>query len=96
MGEVVNLMSVDTQKLMELTMFIHMAWTSPIQIGLSLYFLHNTLGVSIFAGLGVMLLMIPLNGFLTAKQRIFQMEQMKLKDSRVKLMSELLSGMKVR
>ncbi|XP_021950748.1 multidrug resistance-associated protein 1 [Folsomia candida] len=94
-GEIVNLMSVDTQRLMDLTSFIHMIWTAPIQIGLSIYFLYQALGPAVFAGLAVMILLIPLNGFIATKIRAVQMEQMKMKDNRVKLMSELLSGMKV-
>ena len=42
-----------------------------------------------------MVLLIPLNAFLAFKSRQYQMEQMKLKDKRLKLMNELLSGMKV-
>lgn len=81
---------------MDLTSFIHMIWTAPIQIGLSIYFLYQALGPAVFAGLAVMILLIPLNGFIATKIRAVQMEQMKMKDNRVKLMSELLSGMKVR
>lgn len=62
-GELVNLMSVDAQRLMELMTYINSLWSSPFQIGCSLYFLYNTLGLSILAGLGVMLLVIPVNMF---------------------------------
>ena len=60
-GELVNLMSVDAQRLMELTTYINSLWSSPLQIGIALYFLYNTLGISILAGLGVLVLIIPLN-----------------------------------
>lgn len=49
-GEIVNLMSVDAQRIMDLTPFINMAWSDPIQIGLALYFLWNLLGPSVMAG----------------------------------------------
>lgn len=94
-GEIVNLMAVDSQRIMDLCTFVHMGWTSLIQIALSLYFLHNTLGPSVFTGLAIMLLLIPLNGYIATKTRGFQMQQMILKDNRVKLMSELMAGMKV-
>ncbi len=84
-------MSVDTQRLMDLSPMFHTA----VVIAVALYFLHNTLGPSIFAGLAVMILMIPINGFVAGKVRSLQMQQMVLKDNRVKLMSELLAGMKV-
>lgn len=87
-------MSVDTQRLMDLSSFFHMGWTSLIQIGLSIYLLYDLLGPSVFAGLGTMVLLIPINGVIAAKVRTIQMQQMTLKDNRIKLFSELLSGMK--
>lgn len=44
-GEIVNLMSVDAQRFMDLTTFLNMLWSAPLQIILALYFLwqvHNT------------------------------------------------------
>ena len=71
-GELVNLMSVDAQRLMELTTYINSLWSSPLQIAGSLYFLYNTLGLSILAGLGVMLLVIPINMFFGSRMSTLQ------------------------
>ena len=60
-GEMVNLMSVDAQRLMDLMTYINTVWSAPLQIIVSLYFLYNTMGVSILAGVGVMILLIPVN-----------------------------------
>lgn len=60
-GELVNLMSVDAQRLMDLITYINCLWSSPLQIGVALFFLYNILGLSVLAGLGVMLLFVPLN-----------------------------------
>nr|XP_033816969.1 canalicular multispecific organic anion transporter 2 isoform X3 [Geotrypetes seraphini] len=38
-GEIVNLMSVDAQRFMDLTTFLNMLWSAPLQICLALYFL---------------------------------------------------------
>ena len=54
-GEIVNLMSVDAQKFQDISTYIHMIWSSPLQIGLSLYFLYRELGVAIFPGIGVII-----------------------------------------
>ncbi|OXA39170.1 multidrug resistance-associated protein 1 [Folsomia candida] len=94
-GEIVNLMSVDTQRLLDLAGLFFMALTAPIQIGLSIYFLYNTLGPSVFAGLAVMILLIPYTGFTQSRVRNLQMKQMLIKDQRVKLINEILTGMKV-
>eukprot|EP00043_Microstomoeca_roanoka_P016335 m.166363 g.166363 ORF g.166363 m.166363 type:complete len:1602 (+) comp16436_c27_seq1:218-5023(+) len=94
-GEIVNLMAVDAQRFMDLTSYLHMIWSAPFQISLALYFLWQLLGVSTLAGLGVMVLMIPLNGVIAKKSRNLQKKQMKQKDDRVKLMNEILNGIKV-
>ncbi|RUS88621.1 hypothetical protein EGW08_003647, partial [Elysia chlorotica] len=94
-GEIVNLMSVDAQRFMDLTTYLHMIWSGPFQIGLALYFLWQTLGPSALAGIAVMILLIPVNGLIAHKAREYQILQMKMKDSRIKLMNEILNGIKV-
>ncbi|XP_069605222.1 ATP-binding cassette sub-family C member 3 isoform X1 [Ranitomeya imitator] len=94
-GEVVNLMSVDAQRFQDLTTFLNMLWSAPLQICLALYFLWQNLGPSVLAGVAVMVLLIPINAFIAMKTRAFQVEQMQYKDSRIKLMNEILNGMKV-
>ena len=54
-------MSVDAQRLMDLMAYVNTIWSSPLQIILALYFLYNTMGPSILAGVAVMILLIPLN-----------------------------------
>lgn len=94
-GEIVNLMSVDAQRFVELTAYLNMIWSAPLQIALSLYFLWEVLGPSVLAGLAVMIILIPVNGYIANKVKILQIKQMKNKDERVKLMNEVLSGIKV-
>ncbi|XP_067225109.1 ATP-binding cassette sub-family C member 3 isoform X2 [Chanodichthys erythropterus] len=94
-GEVVNLMSVDAQRFMDLTTFLNMLWSAPLQIILALFFLWQNLGPSVLAGVAVMVLLIPFNAFIAMKTRTYQVEQMKYKDDRIKLMNEILNGIKV-
>ncbi|XP_052452980.1 ATP-binding cassette sub-family C member 3-like isoform X1 [Carassius gibelio] len=94
-GEVVNLMSVDAQCFMDLTTFLNMLWSAPLQIMLALFFLWQNLGASVLAGVAVMVLLIPFNAFIAMKTRTYQVEQMKYKDQRIKLMNEILNGIKV-
>lgn len=49
-GEIVNLMAVDAQRFMDLTTYINMLWSAPLQIALALYFLWDLLGPSVLAG----------------------------------------------
>ena len=67
-----NLMSVDAQRLMDLLTYVNVLWSGPLQIIISLYFLYNTMGVSILAGLGVMLLLIPSNILISRLARKLQ------------------------
>ncbi|KAF1745727.1 hypothetical protein GCK72_022174 [Caenorhabditis remanei] len=94
-GAIVNLMSVDIQRIQDMTTFIMLFWSAPLQILLSLYFLWKLLGVSVLAGFIILILLIPFNSWISVKMRNCQMEQMKYKDERIKMMSEILNGMKV-
>lgn len=47
------------------------------------------------AGLAVMIVLIPLNGSAATKAKSYQILQMKYKDERIKIMNEVLSGIKV-
>jgi hypothetical protein len=62
----------------------------------SLYLLWKELGPSVLAGLLVMICLIPLNILIMAKTRNLQAKQMKEKDQRVKMMNEILQGIKVK
>ncbi|XP_070326118.1 ATP-binding cassette sub-family C member 2 isoform X1 [Odocoileus virginianus] len=94
-GETVNLMSVDAQKLMDVTNFIHLLWSNVLQIILAIYFLWAELGPSVLAGVGVMVILIPINGVIATRNRAIQVKNMKNKDSRLKIMNEILSGIKI-
>ncbi|KAM6957261.1 multidrug resistance-associated protein 1 [Aplochiton taeniatus] len=94
-GEIVNLMSVDAQRFMDLVTYINMIWSAPLQVVLALYFLWQNLGPSVLAGVAVMLLMVPINAVIAMKTKTYQVAQMKNKDNRIKLMNEVLNGIKV-
>lgn len=86
---------MDAQRFFDLVAYINMLWSAPLQIGLALYFLWDLLGPSVLAGLAVMIILIPINAFIANKVKTLQIRQMKNKDERVKLMNEILSGIKV-
>uniref|UniRef100_A0A674GSH1 ATP binding cassette subfamily C member 2 n=1 Tax=Taeniopygia guttata TaxID=59729 RepID=A0A674GSH1_TAEGU len=87
-GETVNLMSADAQRFMDLANFIHQLWSSPLQIILSIVFLWGELGPSVLAGIATLLLLLPINAFLVERN-------MKNKDERMKIMTEILNGIKI-
>ncbi|XP_021258943.1 multidrug resistance-associated protein 1-like isoform X1 [Numida meleagris] len=94
-GEMVNLMSADAQQLMELTVNINLLWSAPFQIIMAVIFLWKELGPSVLAGLAVLLLVIPINALIAAKVKGLKKSQMKYSDQRVKLLSEMLHGIKI-
>lgn len=95
MGEIVNLMSVDAQKLQDGPAYFHMLWSSPFTVIIAVIFLYRILGVAVFAGLLVMILMVPFNMGMARIVMKFYVAQMKTKDVRIKHMNEILNGMKV-
>ncbi|KAJ6656004.1 hypothetical protein lerEdw1_004589 [Lerista edwardsae] len=94
-GEIVNLMSVDAQRFMDLATYINMIWSAPLQVMLALYLLWQNLGPSVLAGVAVMLLLVPVNAVIAMKTKTYQVAHMKSKDNRIKLMNEILNGIKV-
>lgn len=94
-GEIVNLVSVDIDKLVDAIPYINLIWSAPLQIVLALYFLWQYLGPSVLAGLTVMLILMPLNGFISKKVMNLEKKLMYIKDERVKLTNEVLTGIKV-
>ncbi|KAM4656290.1 multidrug resistance-associated protein 1 isoform 2-T2 [Amazona ochrocephala] len=94
-GEIVNLMSVDAQRFMDLATYINMVWSAPFQVILALYLLWQNLGPSVLAGVAVMILLVPINAVMAMKTKTYQVTQMKSKDNRIKLMNEILNGIKV-
>ncbi|XP_003198194.2 multidrug resistance-associated protein 1 isoform X1 [Danio rerio] len=94
-GEIVNLVSADTQKLVDFVMYFNALWLAPIEIALCLFFLWQHLGPSTLAGITTVILIFPLNGFIAKMRSKLQEVQMKHKDERIKLMNEILSGIKI-
>ncbi|KAK3044154.1 hypothetical protein LTS18_002032, partial [Coniosporium uncinatum] len=93
-GDIVNYMAVDTQRLQDLTQYGQQLWSAPFQIVLCMLSLYQLVGISCLAGVGVMILMIPINGLIARIMKNLQKRQMKNKDARTRLMTEILNNMK--
>ncbi|OQR82282.1 ATP-binding Cassette (ABC) Superfamily, partial [Thraustotheca clavata] len=94
-GEITNLMSVDAHRLQETTTYLHATWFALFQIITSSYLLYLQLGVAFVAGLLVILLLIPITASISKIMRSLQQRLMQVKDERVKVVYEVLSGIKV-
>ncbi|NXA05652.1 MRP6 protein, partial [Sapayoa aenigma] len=94
-GEIVNLVSVDVQKLMDLIIYFNGTWLAPIRIIICFVFLWQLLGPSALTAVAVFLFLLPLNFMITKKRSQIQETQMKHKDERAKLTNAILSNIKV-
>lgn len=90
-GDIVNLMAVDTMRLQDLAQYGQMLWSAPLQIVLCMASLYQLLGLSMLAGVGIMVLMIPINALIARIMKNLQKRQMKTKDARTRLMTEVRS-----
>lgn len=68
---------------------------SPFQIIIATYLLYQTFGISVLSGISILLFLLPLTLVILTIAKRFQDKQMKLKDERVKITSEVISGIKI-
>ncbi|XP_055365356.1 ATP-binding cassette sub-family C member 10 isoform X2 [Betta splendens] len=95
LGEVVNLMSTDTDRVVNFFNSFHELWSLPFRFSITLYLLYMQVGVAFLGGLCVALLLVPLNKVLASRILSNNREMLRYKDSRVKLMTEILFGIRV-
>uniref|UniRef100_A0A670K068 ABC-type glutathione-S-conjugate transporter n=1 Tax=Podarcis muralis TaxID=64176 RepID=A0A670K068_PODMU len=94
-GEIVNLVSVDVQKLTDLITYFNGTWLAPIRIIVCFIFLWQLLGPYALTAIAVFLFLLPLNFAISKKRSQFQEAQMKYKDSRAKLTSAILRDIRI-
>ncbi|KAG9309821.1 P-loop containing nucleoside triphosphate hydrolase protein [Chiua virens] len=93
-GDIVNLMSVDATRIQDLCTYGLIAISGPYQITLAFVSLYNLLGWSAFVGVAIMILSTPLNAWTAQILKKMHEKQMKNRDKRTRLMSELLANIK--
>eukprot|EP00923_Selenidium_pygospionis_P000389 GHVN01000727.1.p1 GENE.GHVN01000727.1~~GHVN01000727.1.p1 ORF type:complete len:1703 (+),score=255.01 GHVN01000727.1:12362-17470(+) len=94
-GQIVNLMSVDNERIGEALSYLHLIWSSAFQLSIATVMLWKLLGVSMLAGVVVMIVSVPLAGLNTRRSSKLQKGLMKIKDERIKITNEVLSGIRV-
>jgi ATP-binding cassette subfamily C (CFTR/MRP) protein 1 len=94
-GMIVNMFSTDTQQLQRFLFFLNNCSLAPFQIGVSLYLIYRQVGPATFVGLGLLIILTPLSGFIFSSMNTLRKRKMSFTDTRVKLMNEVLSGIRV-
>nr|XP_042910729.1 multidrug resistance-associated protein 1 [Parasteatoda tepidariorum] len=94
-GSISNLLSVDIQRLSYFTYYCAELFTCPIRIIVILVIMWQYIGMATLAGLGVIIFLLPIGYYISRYSEKFTDEQMKVKDTRLKFMNEILSGIKI-
>ncbi|KAG2442750.1 hypothetical protein HXX76_002831 [Chlamydomonas incerta] len=94
-GTIANLQSNDAAKLWSLVLYLHVVWNGPFQILCVMFLLVRIMHwAPSMAGLGVTIVIIPLTTLLGKALAKSRREQIKFTDARVKLCSEVITGIK--
>lgn len=93
-GDIVNLMSTDVSRIQDSCTNGLILISGLFQINLAFISLYGMLGWPMLGGIAVVLLSIPLNTLIARFQTRLQRQQMKNKDSRTRLMSEILNNIR--
>lgn len=85
LGEVVNLMSTDADRVVNFCNSFHELWSLPFQFTVTLYLLYLQVGLAFLGGLSVALLLVPFNKFLASRILRNNKQMLRYKDARVKV-----------
>lgn len=94
MGEIVNFMSTDSDRIVNFFQSFHAFWSLPVQIVIVLYLLYQQIGLTFLTGLGFTIILIPINKVIASKIGKLSQDMMFYKDERVKLISEIIYGIR--
>ncbi|XP_054002835.1 ATP-binding cassette sub-family C member 10 [Hylaeus anthracinus] len=91
-GEIVNFMSTDSDRLVNSCPSFHALWSIPLQLVVTLYLLHEQIGISFLAGVAFAIVLIPINKIIANRIGKLSTKLMERKDQRVRLIGETLHG----
>ena len=94
-GEIINLMSVDAERIGEFCWYMHDPWMCVLQVALALLILYRSVGVGSIAALAATVIVMLLNLPVASLQEKFQGKIMEFKDKRMKATSEILNSMRI-
>ncbi|XP_063563214.1 ATP-binding cassette sub-family C member 10 isoform X6 [Gorilla gorilla gorilla] len=94
-GEALNVLGTDSERLLNFAGSFHEAWGLPLQLAITLYLLYQQVGVAFVGGLILALLLVPVNKVIATRIMASNQEMLRHKDARVKLVTELLNGIRV-
>jgi len=93
-GQIASLLSIDINNLSWAMPTVHELWCIPLQLTICIYVLYQQIQWASLAGLGVMLVMTPPNMMLTKSLFRNQRNIMSTRDSRIKLLTEIMGSIR--
>uniref|UniRef100_A0A8D3DC56 Multidrug resistance-associated protein 4 n=1 Tax=Scophthalmus maximus TaxID=52904 RepID=A0A8D3DC56_SCOMX len=94
-GQIVNLLSNDVYRLDEVTLNLHYLWLGPLQTMGIIFFLWSEIGLSCLAGVAAVALMLPVQTWFGKLFGIFRSKTAVLSDDRIRIMNEVVSGIRI-
>nr|QUF59452.1 ATP-binding cassette transporter Abcc1-7 [Brachionus angularis] len=94
-GEMTTIITSNAQTFEGCVYHLNGLISTPLQIFISTYMLYKYLGYATFVGLASMIIFLPANAFFAKRSKKIKREKYKLQDSRIKMMNEILSGIRV-
>lgn len=93
-GEIVNMMQLDAARLENVASSLHTTWTGAMDILGYTALLYACMGPSMLVGIGLMIMLIPVNAMFLGILAKARERTLKFTDSRVKLTNEVLQGIR--
>lgn len=95
-GAIINLMAVDSFKVAEVCSYLHFLIAGvPVQVMIAVTLLYQILGWSSIAGIGVMVLLLPINYFISSQFSKIQQAIMTTTDKRIHTTNEVLQNIRI-
>lgn len=95
-GTIINLMAIDSFKVSEVGAYLHFLWASvPVQVIMAVTLLYKIMGFSSFAGIALMVLMLPINLFIARQFNKVQNAILKGTDARIHATNEALQNIRI-
>ncbi|XP_049919634.1 ATP-binding cassette sub-family C member 4-like isoform X3 [Epinephelus moara] len=94
-GQIVNLLSNDVNRFDEITLNLHYLWVGPLQAMVIIVLLWCEIGPSCLAGVAVIALMMPVQTWFGKLFGIFRSKTVVLTDNRIRIMNEVVSGIRI-
>ncbi|XWS55357.1 hypothetical protein CRYUN_Cryun10bG0167700 [Craigia yunnanensis] len=92
-GKITNMITTDANALQQICQQLHVLWSAPFRIIISMVLLYQQLGVASLLGSLILVLMVPLQTIVISKMRKMTKQGLQWTDRRVGLMNEIIAAM---